>query len=89
MSVCRQFSHRTSVSNVIQWAEVSNSAYYYRHKANRPGRKPTMYTLKEDGTVVANEEVINDINISVWIKKKHLQSQTQSTNFLRTDALRN
>jgi hypothetical protein len=68
MSVCRQFSHRTSVSNVIQWAEVSNSAYYYRHKANRPGLKPTMYTLKEDGTVVANEEVINDIKRTLQIQ---------------------
>jgi len=68
MSVCRQFSHRTSVSNVIQWAEVSNSAYYYRHKANRPGRKPTMYTLKEDGTVVANEDVINDIKRTLQIE---------------------
>ena len=68
MSVCRQFSHRTSVSNVIQWAEVSNSTYYYRHKANRPGRKPTMYTLKEDGTVVANEDVINDIKRTLQIE---------------------
>ena len=46
MSICRQFSHRTSVSNVIQWAEVSNSDYYYRHKANRPGSTLTMYKLK-------------------------------------------
>ncbi len=32
-------------------------------------------------------EVINDINISVWIKKKHSHSQTQSTNFLRTEMI--
>jgi hypothetical protein len=58
MIVCKQFVHRTRVSSIIQWAQVSNSSYYYRHKANKPGRKPTMYTLKEDGTVVANQEVI-------------------------------
>jgi hypothetical protein len=33
--------------------------------------------------------VINDINISVWIKKKHLPLLMPSTNFLRTDGLRN
>ncbi len=68
MSIWRQFIHRTSVSNVIQCAEVSNSAYYYRHEAPRLGRKPTMYTLKEDGTVVANEDVIKDIKRTLQIE---------------------
>lgn len=61
MDVCKSFAKRTVANNIIQWAQVSNSSYYYRHKENKAGRKPTRYTLKDDGTYVPNEDVVEEI----------------------------
>jgi transposase InsO family protein len=39
----------------------SRSGYYYKPNGGKPGKKPTTTTLKDDGTVVKNTSVVNDI----------------------------
>jgi putative transposase len=57
----RAFTYRTDVSRLSRWLEVPKSVYYYKVKTGKPGAKPSTYTLKSDGTVVENNQVVEDI----------------------------
>jgi hypothetical protein len=58
----RKYGYRTDICRLSGWLQVPRSAYYYKHKTGKPGMRPSLYTLKSDGTLVSNEQVIDDIN---------------------------
>lgn len=50
-----------NVTEAVQTAGLSRSAYYYKSNGQLPGKRPTSYTLKKDGTKVKNSVVIETI----------------------------
>jgi transposase InsO family protein len=49
------------VKMLCNWSSTPRSVYYYQPSGNKPGRKPSTYTLKEDGSIVPNETVVSEI----------------------------
>jgi len=61
MSVVKQYQHITTKSELFRWVNFPKSNYYYKPSNNRKGIAPSTTTSKQDGTIVSNEEVIDDI----------------------------
>ena len=59
--VNRYISKGMKATKAAQIANFSRSGYYYRSNGRKPGKKPTMTTLKRDGTIVENTTVVQDI----------------------------
>lgn len=53
---CKFPAHR-----LLNWVGLSKSSWYYKPTNGKRGRKPSTHTLKKDGTVVANEQVVKEI----------------------------
>ena len=50
-----------SVTDVLSWVDLSKSSFYYKPSEGKRGAKPSMVTLKQDGTIVDNIVVIEEI----------------------------
>lgn len=50
-----------SVTDVLSWAGLPKSSFYYKNSDRKRGVKPSMVTLKQDGTIVDNMVVIEEI----------------------------
>ena len=48
-------------TRAAQIAGLSRSGYYYKSNGRTPGRRPTAYTLKKDGTRIENSVVVASI----------------------------
>lgn len=57
----KTYQERTPVRQLCTWLKIPHSVYYYSPKEGKPGVKPSVYTLKTDGTRVPNREVIEAI----------------------------
>ena len=49
------------VRQLCNWLKIPHSVYYYLPKDGKPGAKPSTHTLKSDGALVPNNEVVNTI----------------------------
>lgn len=56
-----RYVNSVPVKILCNWSATPRSVYYYHPSENKPGRKPSTYTLKEDGTIVPNESVVTEI----------------------------
>lgn len=56
-----QFAGSVATQVVCTWASVPRSVYYYKPKGNKPGRKPSAYTVMQDGSIVTNDHVVDKI----------------------------
>jgi putative transposase len=61
MQVIELFDNQVSITRRLTWSGINPSSYYYLPKTGNPGRKPSEKTLKTDGSVVANHEVVEEI----------------------------
>jgi transposase InsO family protein len=61
MNVIKQYQHHTTKAELFEWVDFPRSSYYYKPSGNRKGIAPSTTTPKLDGTVVRNEEVVEDI----------------------------
>jgi len=59
--VNRYISKGMKATKAAQIAHFSRSGYYYRSNGRKPGKKPTLSTLRRDGTTVENTTVVRDI----------------------------
>ncbi len=59
--VNRYISKGMKAIKAAQIAGFSRSGYYYMSNGRRPGKKPTRFTMKEDGTVVENSVVVKSV----------------------------
>ena len=59
--VNRHIQKGMKATKAVQIAGFSRSGYYYKPNGRIPGRRPTSYTLKEDGAMVKNTDVIASI----------------------------
>jgi len=50
-----------SVTDVLSWVGLPKSSFYYKNSDRKRGVKPSMVTLKQDGTIVDNIVVIEEI----------------------------
>lgn len=49
------------VGKVLTYCRLSHSSYYYHPRLGKPGRKPSRYTLTQDGTNAPNKQVVQQI----------------------------
>lgn len=56
-----QYRTKSKTSDLLQWVSLPPSSYYYQPKQGQRGAKPSTHTLKKDGTLVSNQEVVEDI----------------------------
>jgi transposase InsO family protein len=61
MEVIKSFDNQVSITKMLGWSGIHPSSYYYVPKPGKPGRKPSETTLKTDGSVVNNHEVVEEI----------------------------
>ena len=59
--VNRYIQKGMKATKAAQIAGFSRSGYYYKSNGRTPGRRPTSHTMKEDGTMVKNTDVIATI----------------------------
>lgn len=61
MQVIESFENQASISKRLRWSGMNPSSFYYSPKPGKPGRKPSETTLKTDGSVVSNHDVVEEI----------------------------
>lgn len=61
MQVINEFSGSVPITKCLKWAEINPSSYYYVSKAGNTGRKASTTTLKTDGSVCSNDDVVEEI----------------------------
>lgn len=49
------------VSHLLSWVDIPKSSFYYKATEGKRGAKPSISTTKQDGSVVNNLVVIEDI----------------------------
>lgn len=50
------------VGHLLSWVDIPKSSFYYKATEGKRGAKPSISTTKQDGSVVNNLVVIEDIN---------------------------
>ncbi len=61
MRVISKYQDYTTTRELIQWVSIPKSSYYYKPTYNRPGIPKSTTTVKNDGEVVTNKEVVEEI----------------------------
>jgi transposase InsO family protein len=56
-----KYKQMVPVQWLCTWVGVSRSSWYYTCSDSRPGRKPSTHTIRADGTLVENREVVKQI----------------------------
>ncbi len=59
--VNRYIQKGMKATKAAQIADFSRSGYYYRPNGGRPGKRPALFTLKKDGTLVENFVVVQRV----------------------------
>lgn len=61
MSVVTQYQGHATTCQLVKWVDFPRSSYYYKPSHNRKGIPPSITTSKQDGSVVSNLEVVDEI----------------------------
>ena len=61
MMLVDQYREQAPVKDLCRWTMLPGSLYYYKPTAGPKGIKPSSHTCKKDGSMVANEQVVDDI----------------------------
>lgn len=56
-----RYQNKAPVSLLTKWTGLPRSNWYYRPKPGIPGMKPSQYTLKENGNLVTNQDLLEEI----------------------------
>ncbi len=59
--VNRYIQKGMKATKAAQVADFSRSGYYYKPNGRKPGKRPTLFTLKKDGTLVENSIVVQAV----------------------------
>lgn len=57
----QRYRHKIAVKELCIWIMLSRSHFYYKPSGEKRGLKPSTETIKADGEIVSNEEVIDRI----------------------------
>jgi putative transposase len=66
--VISMFENQVSINKRLSWSSLSASSFYYKQSEGKPGRKASETTLKTDGSVVANHQVVDEIKSILGIE---------------------
>lgn len=61
MSIVTQYQGHATACELIKWVGFPRSSYYYKPSHNRKGILPSTTTTKQDGSIVSNLEVVDEI----------------------------
>lgn len=61
MTIMHKYREKVPVRELCQWTDFSRSNFYYKPTDGKKGIRPSINTLKQDGTIVSNAEVVEDI----------------------------
>jgi putative transposase len=61
MMLVDQYKPKIPLRDLCQWAVLPRSLYYYKPGVGPKGIKPSTHTPRQDGSLVANELVVDDI----------------------------
>lgn len=61
----KKFEYKAEVKKLCKWTTLAPSSYYYKPTEGKPGAKPSTFTQKKDGSVVSNEQVLEDIRTAL------------------------
>jgi putative transposase len=61
MMLVNQYRLQIPVKDLCRWTMLPGSLYYYKPTGGSKGIKPSSHTGKKDGSMVANEQVVDDI----------------------------
>ena len=56
-----KFEQTVSTTQLLHWVSEPKSTWYYKEKTGKRGRKPSTHTRHQDGKLVANEQVVEQI----------------------------
>ena len=57
----QKYRHKIAVKELCIWIMLSRSSFYYKPSAEKRGLKPSSETVKSDGEIVSNAEVVERI----------------------------
>jgi len=61
MSIVTQYQGHATTCELVKWVDFSRSSYYYKPSHKRKGILPSTTTPKQDGSIVSNHEVVDEI----------------------------
>ena len=61
MSIITQYQEYAATRDLVKWVDFPRSCYYYKPSHNRKGIPPSTTTIKQDGTIVSNATVVDEI----------------------------
>lgn len=61
MQVIESFANQVAITQGINWSGLNPSSFYYLPKTGKPGRKPSQTSSKTDGSIVSNDQVVEEI----------------------------
>lgn len=59
--VIETFNKQAPISKLLRWSNINPSRYYYSPRNGKRGRLPSDTTLKTDGSVATNHDVVEVI----------------------------
>lgn len=61
MQVIELFEGQVPVAKRLKWSGINSGSFYYKSKSGKPGRKPSSTSLKTDGGIATNHEIVEEI----------------------------
>ena len=58
-----QFAHKATINDLCKWTLLARSNYYYHPSDGKRGFSASTTTLKEDGSIVNNADVVDEIRL--------------------------
>lgn len=59
------YKSKSTASALCRWLNLAPSVYYYHPGSGKRGAKPSFHTVKQDGTVISNAQVVEDIRTAL------------------------
>ena len=61
MQVIELFEGQLPVAKRLKWSGINPDSFYYKSKSGKSGRKPSSTSLKTDGGIATNHEIVEEI----------------------------
>ena len=66
--VIQSFDKQVPISKCLSWCSLNPSSYYYKPRVGKSGRLPSQVTLKTDGGIATNHQVLEAIQSILGIE---------------------
>jgi transposase InsO family protein len=66
--IIKSFDKHVPIRKRLSWSTLNPSSYYYKPRNGKPGRLPSTVTLKTDGSIATNHQVVEAIQSVLGIE---------------------